>query len=83
MYWFKSKLQNAELNPIVASDPKEIIHIDYLTIESRKADKDINVLVITNHFTRCVQAFISPSQTAKVTVQTLWNKFFVHYGLPE
>ena len=26
---------------------------------------------------------MTPSQTAKVVAQTLWDKYFMHYGLPE
>ena len=30
-----------------------------------------------------MQAFIAPTQTAQVVVQTLWNKFYMHYGYPD
>ena len=30
-----------------------------------------------------MQAIVTNSQTAKCTVQNLWDKFIVHYGLPE
>ena len=39
--------------------------------------------MITDHFTWYVQAIITSSQTAKCTAQNLWDKFIVHYGLPE
>ena len=42
-----------------------------------------NVLVITDHFTRYAQAFVTRTQTAQTMAKTLWNKFIVHYGLPE
>ena len=61
----------------------ELIHIDYLTVESSKTDKDINILVVMDHFMCYVQAFVTPTQTAGIVAQTLWDKFFVHYGLPE
>ena len=60
----------------------ELVHIDYLTIESNKSE-DINILVVTDHFTRLAQAFITPSQTASVVAKTLWDKFFMYYGIPE
>ena len=69
--------------PIEATHPLEIIHMDFLTIESGKIDKDVNVLVVTDYFTRYAQTFITTSQTASVVAKTLWEKFFVHYGLPE
>ena len=84
--WFKTQPEKAELNPIIATRPLELVHIDYLTIEApegSKSDKDINVLVITDHFTRYAQAHITPSQKAHVVAKTLWEHFFVHYGFPE
>ena len=57
--------------------------MDFLFIESGKVDKDVNIFVVTDHFTRYAQAFITLTQTVRVIAQTLWDKFFVHYGLPE
>ena len=51
------------------------------TIGSKKdLNKDINLLVITDHFTRYAQAFVTSSQTAIVVTQTLYKEYFVHYG---
>ena len=57
--------------------------MDYLMIEANEGGKDIHNLVITNHFTQYAQAIVTSSQTANCTAQNLWNKFIVHYGLPE
>ena len=54
--------------------------MDYLTIKNPKSDRDVNVLVMTDHFTCYVQAIVTSSQTAKVTTQALWDHFIVHYG---
>ena len=80
---FKSKPQKTEFYPITATHPFELIHMDFLTIESGKTGKVVNILVVTDHFTQYVQAFVTPSQTAQVVGQTLWHKFLMHYGLPE
>ena len=64
-------------------DPWELAHIDFLTIEAPKKDKDVNILVVTDHFTRYAQAYVTKSQTAPVVANTLWEKFFVHYGFTE
>ena len=64
----------------------ELVHIDYLTTEAAensRPSKDINILVITDHFTRYAQAHITSSQKAHVVAKTLWEHFFVHYGFPE
>ena len=39
-------------------------------------------MVITDHFTRYTQAYITPKQTAPVVAKTLWDQFLVHYGWP-
>ena len=83
---FETQPEKAELNPIIATRPLELVHIDYLTIEaptSSKSSKDINILVATDHFTRYTQAYITSSQKARVVARTLWDNFFVHYGFPE
>ena len=80
---FKAKQEMAPLENIEGSYPMELVHIDYLTIESNKTEKDINILVVTDHFTRLAQAFVTPSHTASVVAKTLWDKFFMYYGIPE
>ena len=49
---FKAKQEIAPLENIEVSYPMELVHIDYLTIESNKTEKDINILVVTDYFTR-------------------------------
>ena len=66
-----------------ATYPMELVHMDYLTIEATEGGKDVHILVITDHFMRYAQAIVTSSQTAKCTAQNLWDKFIVHYGLPE
>ena len=82
---FKAKQEIAPLENIenIASYPMELVHIDYLITESNKTEKDINILVVTDHFTRLAQASVTSSQTASVVVKTLWDKFFMYYGIPE
>ena len=80
---FKTQPEKAELNPIIATRPLELVHIDYLTIESpanSKSDKVINMLIITDHFTQYAQAHITSSQKAQVVVKTLWDHFCPLWG---
>ena len=44
----------------------QLVHMDYLTIESPKDDNDINILIITDHFMHYAQAIMTSSQSAKV-----------------
>ena len=83
---FKTQPEKAELNPIIATRPLELVHINYLTIEppaNSKSDKDVNMLIITDHFTRYAQAHITSSEKALVVAKTLWDHFFVHFFVPE
>ena len=72
-----------ELQPIKATYPLELVHMDYLTKESSKGDKDVNILIITDHFIKYAQATVTNSQTAKVMAKALWVKFIIHYELLE
>ena len=61
--------------------PLELVHLDFLTIGKERSDKNVNIVVITNHFMWYSQAFI----TLKLHV---WPKhcgknFLVHYRWPE
>ena len=66
---------------IEATQPLELIHLDYLQIEPSKGNIE-NVLIITDHFTRYAQAYPSKTQTALATANLLWNNFIIHYGFP-
>ena len=76
---FKSKPQIEELHPLIATHPLELVHTDFLTIELSKTDKEIDALVIIDYFTCYLQALVTPSKTAKVMAQSLWDKLFVNY----
>ena len=39
-------------------------------------------MVVTDHFTRYAQAYITLKQTVPVVAKTLWDQFLVHYGWP-
>ena len=78
----KSTPQVAPLQPIFVSQPLELVHLDYLTLEPSKENIE-NVLVITDHFTRYALAYASKTQTAQATARILWGNFICHYGFPE
>ena len=64
---------------IDATYPMQLVHLDYLTIETNEGGKDIYILVITNHFTCYAQAVVTSLQAAKCTAQHLWDKFIVNF----
>ena len=60
----------------------ELVHLDFLTYGGKEDDnRSVNILIITDHFMKYAQAYITPKQTAVVVPQTLWENFLVHYGL--
>ena len=74
---FKAIPERAELNIINVTRPLELVHIDFLTIEPPMKDIDINILVVTDHFTRYAQDYVTRSQTAPVVADTLWEKLYI------
>ena len=79
---FKAKHQKAHMESIVATHPLELVHIDYLCLEPGKGKKE-NVLVVTDHFTQCAQAYVNKSQMGQTMAKVLWDNFIIHYQLLE
>ena len=79
---FKGRQPKAPLENIMATHPLELVHLDYLCLEPRKGLEE-NGLVITDHFTRYTQVYVTRAQTTQTMAKTLWDKFIVHYGLPK
>ena len=81
---FEAKCQIPEMEPIVCTQPMELVHIDYVSMEVTMATKEKpvvkNVLVVVDHFTHYVQAFIANNHTAFTTARVLYNNFFSIFG---
>lgn len=71
----------APLVNIKSQRPMELVCIDFLSLEP-DSKGIINILVITDHFTRYAQAFPTKDQRACTVAKVLWEKYFVHYGWP-
>ena len=80
---FKSSPQIVVMENIQATHLLQLVHLDYLTIKVTKCGKGTYVSILTDHFTWYAQAVVKSLQTAKCTVQTLWDQCVVYYGLPE
>ena len=58
MSCLQSQAAKSPLENIVATHPLELVHLDYLCLEPGKGLEE-NVLVVTDHFTRYAQAYVT------------------------
>ena len=73
---FKQLQERAEMQPILVSYPMELIHLDFFTLGGKAEDtKSTNILVVTDHFTKYAQTYITPKQTA-IVVALLYGRPF-------
>lgn len=72
----------APLENIVTSEPLELVCVDFWSAEDSK-NKSVDILVVTDHFTKMAHAFPCPNQSAKSVAKQLWNNFFCIYGFPK
>ena len=74
---FEAKPQIPSIQPIICTKPMELVHIDYVgmevTVTTQEKPVIKNVLVVLDHFTRYVQAFVTQNQTARMTARVLYN----------
>ena len=84
---YEAKGQLPPMNPILCTEPMELVHIDYVGMEVTVAAKEKpvvkNVLVIVDHFTRYVQAYVTKNHTARTTARVLYNNYFSVFGFPQ
>lgn len=72
----------APLESIRTSEAMELVCIDFWSAEVSDG-KSMDVLVITDHFTKMAHAFPCHNQSAKQIAQRLWNDLFLEYGFPK
>ena len=84
---YEAKGQLLPMQPIICTEPMELVHIDYIGMEVMVAtDKKPvvkNVLVVVDHFTHYVQAFVTKNHTARTTARVLYNNYFSVFGFPQ
>ena len=80
---FKERPNTEAIQQTEAEYPLEKIHVNFLVIGGKKDPrKDINVLVVTDHFARFVQAYVTTSHTAVTVAKVMFERFFTQYGWP-
>lgn len=72
----------APLQSIKTSAAMELVCIDFWSAEDKNKNS-VDVLVVTDHFTKMAFAFPCRDQTAKQVARKLWDCVFCVYGFPE
>ena len=75
----------APMKPLTCSGPGELLHVDFTSIEETVLLKEEpvirNVLVLQDHFSRYIVAYVVKDQTARTTTKTLRNGYFGLFGV--
>ena len=83
---FEAKPQIPPLEPILCTEPLDLVHINYVSMEVMvgMTEKPVmkNVLVVEDHFTRFTQVYVTNNHTTRTTACVLYNKFFSVFGFP-
>ena len=82
----EAKPQIPPMEPILCTEPLDLVHIDYVSMEVTVGvtEKPVvkNVLVIEDHFTHFTQAYVTNNHTVRTTARVLYNEFFSVFGFP-
>ena len=76
----------APMQPLTCSGPGELLHVDFTSIEETVPLKEEpvirNVLVLQDHFSKYVVAYVVKDQTARTAAVTLRNGYFGLFRAP-
>ena len=74
------------MKPLTCSGPGELLHVDFTSIEETVPLKEEsvihNVLVLQDHFSKYIVAYVVKDQTARTATETLRNGYFGLFGAP-
>ena len=76
----------APLRPLTCSRPGELLHVDFTSIEEtvplHEEPVIRNVMVMQDHFSKYVVAYVVKDQMARTAAETLRNGYFGLFGAP-
>ena len=76
----------APLKPLACSGPGELLHVDFTSIKEtvplHQEPIIRNVMVMQDHFSKYVVAYVVKDQTARTAAETLRNGYFGLFGAP-
>ena len=74
------------MKPLTCSGPGELLHVDFTSIKETVPLKEEpvihNVLVLQDHFSKYIVAYVVKDQTARTTAETLRIGYFRLFGAP-
>ena len=81
---YDSSTPKVPLCSIVATDPLDLLHVDFTSIQTmlelNQLPRVANVLVFQDHFTKHVLAHVTPDQTAKTLANFLYGGYISIFG---
>ena len=76
----------APMKPLPCSGPRELLHVDFTSIEETVPLKEEpviqNVLVLQDHFSKYAVVYVVKDQTSHTATETLRNGYFGLFGVP-
>ena len=83
---YEAALPVVPMKPLTCSGPGELLHVDFTSIEETVPLKEEpvirNVLVLQDHFSKYVVAYVVKDQTARTAAETLRNGYFGLFSAP-
>ena len=83
---FEAALPIGPLKPLACSGPGEFLHVDFTSIEEtvplHQESVIRNVMVMQDHFSKYVVAYVVKDQTARTATEMLRNGYFGLFGAP-
>ena len=83
---FEAAAPIVPMQPLTCSGPGELLHVNFTSIEEtvplREEPVIKNVMVMQDHFSKYVVAYVVKDQTARTAAETLRNGYFGLFGAP-
>ena len=84
---YEKKDPKAPLCTITATEPMDLVHINLVgmevTIETKKKLVVQKIMVVTDHFSRFIQAYRVKDKRAITIAKYLYDNYFRHYSFPQ
>ena len=83
---YEKKDPKAPLCTITTTEPMDLVHVDLVgmevTVETKKKPVVQQILVVTDHFSRFIQAYKVKDKRAITIAKCLYDNYFRHYSFP-